>query len=318
MKTKEVLTKESCMMRDVFNNTLVKIAGEDSRIVFLDADLMSSSGAKTFKNAFPERFFNVGIAEANMVGIAAGLARAGKVPFMHSFGPFATRRCFDQIFLSLGYNRLSANVIGTDPGVTAAHNGGTHMPFEDMGLMMLIPESVVIEPTDSHVLEAIIPQLIKLPGVHYIRLFRKNAIGIYEGGEFTVGKGVEVRPGTDVSIISSGIMVEESVKARDILAAEGVSARVVDMFTWKPIDRELIARCAVETGAIVTAENHNVSGGLGNAVAAVVAETKPVPMERIGVQDRFGQVGEEPFLREQYQLTAKDIVAAVKKAIARK
>jgi len=315
----DIFEKTSQMMRDVYCETLMEMAQKNEDIVVLDADLVSSSGMKPFYKKFPERAINCGIAEANMIGIAAGLSVMGKVPFAHSFGCFASRRACDQIMISAAYSKQNVRIIGSDPGVTAAYNGGTHMPFEDMGVLRSIPGITLIEPTDPVMLADILKQLETLHGVYYLRMLRKHATAVYrEGSKFEIGRGNMLKSGSDVTIISSGIMVAESLKAVDILSAEGISARVVDMFTWKPIDTEMIGYCARTTGAIVTAENHNVIGGLGSAVAEAVVQTIPVPIEMVGVKDRFGQVGTEDFLRKEYNLTPEAIVDAAKRAVARK
>jgi len=221
--------------------------------------------------------------------------------------------------ISAAYAGQNVRIIGSDPGVTAAYNGGTHMPFEDMGVLRSIPKITLIEPADNVVLADIIKQLAELKGVYYIRMARKNAVSIYrEGSNFHIGRGNTLIEGTDVTIFASGIMVYESLKAASILQIDGISARVVDLFTWKPVDTELIDNCARITGAFVTAENHNIIGGLGSAIAETAAQIRPVPIEMVGVKDRFGQVGTEDFLREEYELTTTDIVAAAKRAIERK
>ncbi|MCL2124617.1 MAG: transketolase family protein [Oscillospiraceae bacterium] len=318
-KVLEWFEKSPLLMRDVYCNTLVELAQDNEDIVVLDADLVSSSGMKPFFAKYPERAIQCGIAEANMIGIAAGLSAMGKVPFAHSFGSFATRRVCDQIMISAAYAKQNVRIVGSDPGITAAYNGGTHMPFEDMGVLRSIPEITLIEPADPVVLADIIKQLAVLRGVFYIRMARKNAAAIYEDGStFEIGHGNVLLPGDDVTIVASGIMVVEALKAAAILRTEDISARVIDMFTWKPIDAGLIEGCARSTGAFVTAENHNIVGGLGSAVAEVLSTTFPVPLEMVGVNDRFGQVGTEDFLREEYGLTAENIVAAAKRAIARK
>ena len=315
----EAFEKNPKMMREVYCDTLLDLALKDENIVVLDADLMSSSGMKPFFQRFPERAFNCGVAEANMIGIASGLSAMGKIPFAHSFGCFASRRVCDQIMISAAYAKQNVRIIGSDPGVTAAYNGGTHMPFEDMGVLRSIPEITLIEPADNVILEDIIKQLASAIGVYYVRMARKNAISIYkEDSHFHIGRGNTLVDGNDVTIFASGIMVHEALKASSILQTDGISARVVDMFTWKPIDSELIDNCARVTGAFVTAENHNVVGGLGSAVAEATAMLRPVPIEMVGVKDRFGQVGTEDFLREEYELTTSDIVSAAKVAIQRK
>ena len=239
------LKNSETLMRDAYCSALMDMAKTDKRIVALDADLVSSSGMKPFFKAYPERAIQCGIAEANMIGVAAGLSLAGKVPFCHSFGPFASRRVCDQIFISAAYARLNVRIVGSDPGVTAAYNGGTHMPFEDMAVLRAIPEITLLEPCDPVCMADLTRQLADVYGVYYIRMARKNAVAVYEpGSTFEIGKGNLLRNGTDVTVIASGIMVAEALKAADKLAEEGVSARVVDMFTWKPIDTELIAAVA--------------------------------------------------------------------------
>ena len=306
-------------MRDAYCKTLMGLAEKDERIVALDADLMKSMGMVPFMKAYPDRTFDVGVQEANMVGVAAGLSATGKIPFAHSFAPFASRRCFDQVFLSCGYAKLNVRIIGSDPGITAAFNGGTHMPFEDLGLMRTVPNITILEPVDAAMLKNLVEQTANMYGVFYIRLLRKNAVKVYgEGSAFEIGKGVLLKEGKDATIIATGIMVNESLKAAEILEKEGVSARVVNIFTLKPIDKELIVKCAQETGAIVTAENHNILNGLGSAVAEVLAENEPAPMERVGVKDLFGEVGPMDYLAKRFEMTADDIAAKVRKAIARK
>jgi len=315
----ESFEKNPKMMREAYCERLIELAMENENIVILDADLVSSSGVKPFFSRFPDRAIQCGVAEANMIGIASGLSAMGKIPFAHSFGCFATRRVCDQIMISAAYARQNVRIVGTDPGITAAYNGGTHMPFEDMGVLRSIPGITLIEATDPVMLVDLLKQLTQLYGVFYLRMARKNVAAIYrEGSEFEIGKGNTLADGSDVTIIASGIMVAEALKAREMLNTEGISARIVDMFTWKPIDAALVGLCAKATGALVTAENHNVIGGLGSAVAEAAAQTCPVPIEMVGVKDRFGQVGTEDFLREEYNLTAAAIVEAAKRVISRK
>lgn len=311
--------KEEIEMREMYCQTLMEMAEKDDRIVMLDADLMNSMKTIPFKERFPERTFNCGVQEANMIGVAAGLSATGKIPYAHTFGPFATRRVFDQVFISGAYARLNVRIIGSDPGVTSAYNGGTHMPFEDMGIMRNIPDMIVIEPSDATMLRDIIKQAADEYGMFYIRLLRKNAIKIYDDrSKFEIGKAVQLRDGKDVTIFASGIMVYETLKAYELLKERGITARIYDMFTLKPIDKETIVKAAAETGAIVTAENHNIINGLGSAVAEVLVENNPVPLERVGVNDLFGEVGPEEYLKERFELTAEDIVKKVERVIERK
>lgn len=306
-------------MRDVYCETLMELAGQDPRIVVLDADLMNSIGTVPFAEAYPERTFNVGVQEANMIGVAAGLSAVGKIPFAHTFAPFATRRCFDQVFLSCGYARLNVRIVGSDPGVTSAFNGGTHMPFEDMGIMRNVPDITILEPTDTVMLKNLVEKTAELFGVFYIRLLRRRAVKIYrENSTFEIGKAVTLREGADAAVLATGIMVEEALKAAEQLAGEGISVTVINAFTLKPLDRETVIRCARETGAIVTAENHSIINGLGSAVAEVLAENEPVPMERVGVNDCFGEVGPVDYLKHKFRLTSEEIFFRVKKVLARK
>ncbi len=314
------IEKDTRVLSDAFKHTLDEVMTADKDVVYLDADLMSCLATQTLSSTHGDRIINCGIAEANMIGVAAGMSLVGKKPYVHSFGPFASRRCMDQVFMSLAYAKLGARIIGSDPGVTAAFNGGTHMPFEDMAVYMSIPDSILLEPADyASVVEFVKKTKDITDKVVFIRLPRKTSYKIYEDNlELEIGKAITVREGTDATIISSGFLVGEAMIAAEKLAGEGISVRVLDMFTWKPIDREAIIKCATETGAIVTAENHNTLCGLGSAVANVVTETTLVPIEKVGVHDTFGQVGPEDFLREEYKLTADEIVANVKKVIARK
>ena len=316
---KSVFEKEAKEMRAIYCQTLQELARENDKIAVLDADLVGSSGMKAFFNEFPDRAVNCGIQENNMIGVAAGMSAAGMVPFAHSFGPFASRRCVDQIFISCAYAKLNVRIIGSDPGVTAAYNGGTHMPFEDMGTLMSIPEITLLEPTDSAQLKWMIQELEKAYGVYYIRLLRKNAVGVFEeGSKFQMGKIARLKEGTDVAIVASGIMVAEALKAAAALEEKGISAAVLNAFTWKPLDGETLAEYAKKCGCIVTAENHNIIGGLGSAVANSLARTCPVPVEMVGVNDEFGEVGTEDFLRKRFDLTADHIIRAALEAISRK
>lgn len=306
-------------MRQTLAGALVERAKTDDRIVVIEADLMSCHATKVFKQEFPERFVNVGIAEQNMIGIAAGMSTMGKIPFAYSFGPFATRRCYDQIFISVAYARQNVKIVGTDPGVLAEYNGGTHMPFEDMALMRAIPHMVCFEPVDATMLEKAVDQIVDYQGAVYIRLQRKKAEKVFDDSlNFELGKAIKIRDGKDVTLIASGIMVARAIEAAELLEADGISARVVNIHTWKPIDKDAIIECAKETGAIVTCENHNVCNGLGSAVAEVVCQNSPVPMRLVGVKDEFGQVGKNAYLSEQYHIATQDIVEAARDVVKNK
>ena len=315
-RTHELEDKE---MRAAFTETMITLAGEDKRVIYLEADLMKSIGMTPFQDRFPRQTVNCGIQEANMIGTAAGMSATGLIPYVHTFGPFASRRVMDQIFVSASYAKLNVRIIGSDPGVTAALNGGTHMPFEDMGALRCIPELTIMEPADTVMLSDLLRQTRDLYGVFYMRLSRKKSVKIYdEGSVFTMGKAVELRKGSDVTIFATGIMIAEALKAAELLEKKGISAAVSNMFTIKPIDKEAVVAAAEKTGAIVTAENHNVINGLGSAVAEVLVENRCVPMERVGVQDRFGQVGSVDYLQKEYGLTAEEIAAKAEKAKKRK
>lgn len=318
-QVKSVFEKEAREMRAVYCQTLQELARENDRICILDADLVGSSGVKPFFQEFPDRAVDCGIQENNMIGVAAGLSAAGMIPFAHSFGPFASRRCVDQIFISCAYAKANVRIVGSDPGVTAAYNGGTHMPFEDMGTLMSIPKITLVEPTDSVQLRWLLQTLEKEYGVYYIRLLRKNAVGVFEAGsQFQLGKLARLREGADAAVVCSGIMVGEALKAAALLEGEGVQIAVLNAFTWKPMDDETLAEYARSCGCVVTAENHNILGGLGSAVANSLSRSCPVPVEMVGVEDEFGEVGTEDFLRRRFDLTAEHIVRAVRAAMARK
>lgn len=306
-------------LRKEFCETLISMAEQDDRVVVLDADLMNAAGTKPFRAAFPERTFDCGVQEADMIGVAAGLSSRGFIPFTHTFGPFAARRACDQIFMSCAYAKQNVKVVGSDPGITAALNGGTHMPFEDLGIMSTIPEMTVVEPCDIVSVHEVTKLAKETYGTWYMRLHRKPAPTVYEdGSEFELGKANLLKDGKDVTIIAIGYLVAEALKAAEILETEGISARVLDMWCLKPLDEEAVLEAAKETGAIVTAENHNVKNGLGSAVASVLALHMPVPLEMVGVQDEFGEVGKVPYLAERFKLTADEIAAKTKKVLGRK
>jgi transketolase len=299
-------------LRKTYASTLIEIIDADKKVVALEADLMGAISTAPVFQTHPENFINCGIMEANMVGVASGLSVRGLTPFMHTFGPFATRRCYDQLFLSIGYSGLNLKVIGSDAGVTAVHNGGTHMPFEDLGLMRLIPEATVMEMSDFVMFRDILKQVSNIHGLQYIRITRKTMAQLYdETSTFEIGKGIVLKDGADVTIVATGIMLKEALDAREILAKDGIDVAVIDMFTIKPIDKDLLIKYAAKTKLMVTAENHNVIGGLGSAVSEALS-LHPTKIARVGVKDRFGQVGTQDFLQEEYNLTKNDIVRAVK------
>lgn len=303
----------------VFSATMEKLFHSDSKVVYLDADLMGSLKTQGLWKKYPGRVFNCGIQEANMVGVAAGLYLAGYKPYIHSFSPFITRRVFDQIFISIGYANKKVRLIGSDAGIMATDNGGTHMCFEDIAMMRTIPNACIVDVSDAVMFMDLLCQTKEWDGVVYFRTARRNVPDIYENGtSFEIGKGKMLTEGGDVTIVASGVMVATALQAEKSLREEGICARVVDPVTIKPLDEELILQCARDTGAVVTAENHSIYGGLGGAVAELLSECYPVPVLRIGVRDMFGQVGHESFLREQFRLRAEDIAEKARDAIRSK
>lgn len=310
---------EKAEMRAAFAAVMNELAAADPAVCYFDCDVINSTGMVNFCEKYPDRGVDCGIQEANMICVAAGASAVGMKPFTQTFGPFAARRVIDQVYISAAYAKLNVRMFGTDAGVTASYNGGTHMPIEDMGLMRTIPDVTLIEPTDSVMLADLMRQTKDMYGVFYFRTTRKVTDQIFEeGSTFEIGKAAVLREGTDVTLITSGFCTSDTLAAADALAQEGISARVLNIFTWKPIDREAITAAARETGAIVTVENHNIINGLGSAVAEVVGETCPVPLRRIGVPDRFGEVGSIDYLKEIFGMTREDIVRAAKEVLARK
>lgn len=303
-------------MRKVYSSTLDEMINEDKRVFVLEADLAEAISTNSIAKTNAQNYVNCGIMEANMIGVASGLSLIGNVPFVHTFSPFATRRDFDQIFLSGAYAKTNIKILGSDPGIYAQHNGGTHTSFEDIALMRTIPNAVVMSISDTTMLKNVLRQLKDIYGIHYLSAVRKGSYKIYDENEkFEIGKGKVLKEGKDITIIASGVMVVEALKAAEKLKDEGIEATVIDMFTIKPIDKELVIKYSKLTKGIVTAENHSVTGGLGSAVAEVLVENNPVPMRRVGVNERFGQVGTLDYLQKEYKLTAEEIVAKVKEIL---
>lgn len=305
--------------REAYGNALAEFGAEYDFVV-LDADLAAATKTGVFKKKYPERFFDCGIAEGNMISVAAGLAAAGKTVFASSFAMFAAGRAFEQVRNSVGYPHLNVKIGATHAGITVGEDGATHQCLEDIALMRTIPGMVVINPADAVEARAAVEYAIKYKGPVYLRFGRMAVPVIYDADsyKFEAGKGKVMTDGSDVTVVATGIMVNMALEASKILAAEGISARVVNIHTIKPIDKELIAACANETGAIVTAEEHNIIGGLGSAVTEVVCETCPVPVLRIGVEDKYGHSGKVPPLLEMYGLTVANIVEKAKSAVAMK
>lgn len=305
--------------KDVLGATITDILEKDPDAIYLDADLMSCIGTAKYACKHPDRAIQCGVAEANMIGVAAGLAAAGFKPIAHSFGAFASRRCFDQAFLSAGYAGNDITILGTDPGVCASFNGGTHMPFEDMALYRALPGATVIDITDTVMLETVLRQCQSRPGVKYIRVGRKNNYKVYgEGTELPIGKAVRLREGEDLTIAACGIMVGEALRAAEALAREGIRCEVLDMFTVKPLDAEALIASVRKTGAVVACENHNKVGGLYAAVSEALAANLPSPVEYVAVEDEFGEVGPQDYLQKRFGLTAERVVEKARRAMQRK
>lgn len=305
--------------RDSYGAALVELGAEMPELVVMDADLSAATKTGGFRKAYPDRFINAGIAEGNMMSVAAGLATAGKVVFASSFAMFAAGRAFEQVRNSIGYPHLNVKIGATHAGISVGEDGATHQCCEDIALMRSIPGMTVISPADDVETRQAVRAAATMYGPVYLRLGRL-AVPVVCGTDYTfaIGKATQLTEGRDVTIIATGLMVGEALKAAELLKTEGISARVVNMATIKPIDRDCIIRAAKETGAIVTAEEHNILGGLGGAVAEVVCETVPVPVVRVGVNDTFGKSGPAAELLQVYGLCAQNIVARAKDAIALK
>ena len=312
---------EKIATRAAYGDALVELGGQYPKLVVLDADLSGSTMTKGFAKAYPDRFFNMGIAEGNMMTVAAGLAAAGKKAFANSFAIFASGRAFEQVRNSIAYPHLNVTVVGSHGGLSVGEDGATHQACEDMAVMRAIPGMVVCCPCDGTEMKAAVKALMDYDGPAYLRLGRsavEDLTGDLPGYAFQLGKGVTLRDGGDVTIIAVGLMVQEAMKAADTLAAEGIQARVIDMHTVKPLDEELVLKAAQETGCIVTTEEHNIVGGLGSAVAEYLSGICPVPVVRHGVMDVFGRSGKASEVLAAYGLTADGIVTKVKAALALK
>lgn len=302
--------------RDAYGDTLKELGELNKDIVVLDADLSGSTKTSVFAKAYPERFFNVGIAEQNLIGTAAGLATAGKIPFASSFAMFATGRAFEIIRNSVCYPKLNVKVAATHAGLTVGEDGATHQALEDISLMNSLPNMIVLSPADAIETRECILKAVEHNGPVYIRLGRAKVPVIFdENYKFEIGKGVELRQGIDVTIIATGVMVEKAILASEKLAEEGISARVINMASIKPIDEEIIVKAAKETKGIVTVEEHSIIGGLGTAVAEVVAEKHPTKVLRIGTMDTFGELGDGFELLEKYGLSVNNIIKKAKELI---
>lgn len=303
--------------REAYGKALKDLANTNKDVIVLDADLSKSTKTADFKSVAPERFFNMGIAEGNMMAVAAGLSTCGKIPFVSTFAMFAAGRAFEQIRNSICYPKLNVKICATHAGLTVGEDGASHQAIEDISLMRSIPNMTVINPSDAVETEAAIKAISEMNGPCYVRLGRAavNVINDRPEYKFEIGKGVTLKEGNDLTIIATGIMVDAALEASEVLKEEGINARVINIHTIKPIDSELIIKAAKETGTIVTAEEHNIIGGLGSAVAEVVTENYPVPVLKVGVKDTFGESGKPNQLLEKYGLTSKDIIEISKKAL---
>jgi len=310
---------ENVEMKAIFAAELEKLMAADQRIMVLDADLARANGTLGLRKKFPDRALDVGLQEQNMASVAAGLASYGFIPFITSFGVFATRRICDQVTISIAYAKRNVKIVGTDPGVTAEMNGGTHMAIEDMGVLRSIPGIVIFEPVDGVQLARAMPKIVLYDGPVYMRLLRKPARPVFpDDYEFDLFKADVLRRGTDVTLFATGIMVGAALDAADKLAGRKISAEVINDHTIKPIDAETVLASVRKTGAAVTCENHNIIGGLRSAIAEVVSDSHPVPIKCVGVRDHFGEVSKADYLLEKFKMTSDDIVEQAVLSIAMK
>lgn len=305
--------------RDAYGEVLAELGAENPNIVALDADLSGSTKTGVFAKKFPERFFNMGIAEANMTCTAAGLAAVGKIPFVSTFAVFATGRAWEQIRQSLAYPKANVKVVATHGGVTVGEDGGSHQSVEDIAIMRAIPNMTVIVPADGPETKKAIRAVAAYKGPVYVRLGRNKVPSVFsDDSPFEIGKGSEVVAGSDMTFVTTGLMTAQAVAAAELLKSEGVSARVVHIGTVKPLDEAIIVKAARETGALVTAEEHSVVGGLGGAVAELLCSKQPAPLERVGINDRFGTSGKADELIKYFGLTPTDLVEAARRVLQRK
>ncbi len=299
--------------REAYGNTLAELGEKNRAIVVLDADLSKSTKSATFAAKFPERFFDVGVAEANMVGIAAGFAIAGKIPFASSFAVFATGRVFDQIRVSVAYSNLNVKIVGSHAGLATGEDGATHQATEDIALMRSLPNMSVISPADGVETRLAVESMAANPGPVYLRTSRLKTPAIFdESYNFKIGKGTIIGDGSDVSIIATGIMVSKAVEAAELLKKNGISARLINMASIKPLDEQLVLKAAKETAGIVSCEDHSVIGGLGSAIAETISEKHPAKLHRIGLNDKFGESGKPDELYKKFSMDAAAIAASAK------
>jgi transketolase len=303
--------------REALGKRLVQLAQTNRNIVVLDADLASSTRMVYFAESFPNRFFQMGVAEQNMMGVAAGMAMMGKIPFVSTFGVFSSRRACDQVAISVAHNGANVKILGPYSGIVSGNNGATHQSMEDVGIMRAIPHMIVIDPSDDVETEQVVDAVVAYDGPVYIRVTRDAWPRVSpEGYRFAIGKAVQVRPGRDVTLIGSGMMSSQCVEAAGLLSQQGIQARVIHMPTLKPVDVDALVKAASETRGIVTAENHNIYGGLGSAVAEALAEHSPARMRRIGILDCYGECGGNLELLAKYQMSPKHIAQAAQELLA--
>lgn len=305
--------------RDAYGKALLALGAENSNVVVLDADLSKSTKTADFAKKYPERFFNMGIAESNLLGTAAGLATTGKIPFASTFAIFAVGRAFEQIRNSIAYPKLNVKIAATHSGISVGEDGGSHQAVEDVGIMRAVPNMTVLVPADGEETRQVILAAAEYKGPVYIRMGRLALPVLFgEDYHFEIGKANVLKDGTDVALMANGMMVSMALEAADQLAAEGISVSVVNVASVKPLDEETIVRVAKQTKAVVTAEEHNIIGGLGSAVAEVLSERQPTPMVRVGLKDRFGESGRPQELLEKFGLTRENLVKAVHEVLAKK
>ena len=303
--------------RESFGETVTALAAEYPEIVVLDADLAAATKTGIFKKAYPERFFDCGIAECNMVGVAAGLATCGKIPFAASFAMFSAGRAFEQVRNSVGYPKLNVKIVGSHAGISVGEDGATHQCCEDIALMRTIPGTVILNPCDHYEMQAAVRAAVEHKGPGYIRLGRLATPVFHDAERYTfqIGKGEQLTDGNDVAIIATGLMVAEALTAAENLAKEGIHARVINICTIKPLDEEIVLKAAKECGKVITCEEHNIIGGLGEAVAAVLSEKCPTKLHRIGVNDEFGHSGPAAALLKQFGLSAEHVEAVARELV---
>lgn len=306
-------------IRDAFGKALLELGKKNKDVVVLDADLASSTRVIYFAKEFPDRFFEMGVAEQNMMGVAAGFASIGKIPFVSTFAVFATKRACDQVTISVAYPNLNIKIIGAYTGIVSGNNGATHQAIEDISIMRAIPNMIIIEPADAEEMRQAVKVIAQHKGPVYIRETRDEWPDIFDKSyKFKIGKAKEVCSGNDATIIACGVMTSQAMEASKMLVKQGIEARVVNMSTIKPIDKDMIIKCAKETGAIVTAENHNIYGGLGSAVSEVLVEEFQAPLLRVGIRDVFGECGSNRDLLKKYNMDSEYIAETVKKVLEKK